>query len=162
MSVNAVNSVSSNSASSSSSATKLSQDTINKLKALGLDPSKYTSESQAQQAIKEAQEKQSPQKPSGSNNFSTVKTDVQDLASKMGLVFGSNDKVDDILDAISNKIDELKAGAGTDETKLSQVNDYSNQYSTLSNEIAQMEAAKNMTGATAMANYNKAALGLAA
>lgn len=163
MSVNAISSASTGSASGfSASATQLSQDTINKLKALGLDPTKYTSESKAKQAIEEAQAKQAPQKPSSTDSFSTLKTEAQDLASQMGVVVGNNDKISDIMDKISTQIYELQSSAGTDETKLSQVNDYSAQYSTLSSELSRLEASQNMTGAMALANYNKAALGLAA
>lgn len=163
MSVNAISSASTGSASgSSASATQLSQDTINKLKALGLDPTKYTSELQAKQAIEEAQEKQAPQKPNSKDSFSTLKTEAQDLASQMGVIVGNSDKISDIMDKISTQIDELQSSAGTDETKLSQVNDYNTQYTALSSELSQLQASQNMTGAMALANYNKAAFGLAA
>lgn len=163
MSIDSINSVNSASASSSSSSTsKLSEETKKKLQALGLDPTKYTSEAQAQTAITEAQNKQASNKPAAPSNFQTIKNEVQDLASKMGIIPGANDKINDIMANISDKITELQATAGTDSAKLAQVSDYNSQYTTISNELAQMEAAKNMTGASAMANYNKAALGLAA
>lgn len=160
LSISAISSNSASNTSKSGSASALSEDTQKKLKALGLDPTKYTSETQAQTAILEAQSKQEGPKQSGAPGMSSIQTEIQDLASKMGLPVGNNDKMSDILGVISNKIDDLKAAAGTDVTKLSAVSDYQSQYTAISNELAQMEAAKKMTGASALANYNKAALGL--
>lgn len=161
MSVNSVNSLSSRSASSSSA---LSQETINKLKALGLDPTKYSSEAQAQQAITEKTEQNnsssSSSQKSGSSNFATIKTEVQDLASKMGIYVESNDKIDDILSKISDKISELEGTAGSDQAKEAEVNGYQNEYTIISAELSQLEASRSMAGASAMASYNKAALGL--
>ena len=160
MSVNAITSVRSSSVASSSSSA-LSEDTKKKLQAVGLDPAKYTSETQAQQAIKEAEEKkEGHKKAQGANPFETIKTEVQELASAMGLTVGGNDKISDIMSNISDKISELKSTAGSDQTKLSEIDGYNSQFTTISTELAQMEAAKSMKGATALANYNKAALGL--
>jgi hypothetical protein len=150
------------SAGGASGASALSEDTKKKLKALGLDPTKYATEADAQLAIQETTSKQTAQKPAGADNFKTVEEEAQALASEMGLPVGNNDKIDDIMDGISAKIEELQSSAGSDPTKLSQLNDYNNKYTTISNELAQLQAAKNMTGATALGNYNKASLGLAA
>ena len=164
MSVNAVGSVnSSSSAASTSSSSAISEDTKKKLQALGLDPSKYTSEAQAQTAITQAQAQQQSQqdgakKSGGSGSFATIKTEVQDLASKMGVSVGNNDKASDILSNISDKISELQSSAGTDPTKLSELNGYQSQYTSISSELSQLEASRNMTGATALADYNKATL----
>jgi len=159
LSVSAVGSIP---ASSSSSSTALTDATKKKLQDLGLDPSKYNTEALAQAAISQAQtqqQTQKPQKPSGSKDDS-IKTEVQDLASKIGVIAGNNDKITDILSKISDKISELQTSAGTDPAKLAEVNSYQSQYTTISSEIAQKEAAKNMTGATAVASYNKVSLGL--
>lgn len=162
--ISSVSSTSSASSASASSSTAISDDTKKKLLALGLDPSKYTTESQAEEAITEAQAKQQPQQAqkSGSSSFATIKTEVQELASKMGLNVGTNDKTSDILSKISDEINELQSTAGSDPTKASQANAYQSQYTTISSELSQLEAARNMTGATALGNYNKAAQGLAA
>ena len=161
----AISSIGSNSVantSSKSSSTALSDDTKKKLQALGLDPSKYTTEAQAQAAITAAQaqqqsQQQGAQKPGGSS-FSSIKTEVQDLASKMGINVGNNDKTSDILNNISDKISELKSSAGTDPTKLSELNGYQSQYTSISSELSQLEASHNMTGATVLSDYNKATL----
>lgn len=161
-----INAISANSSASqaNSASSALNSATKKKLEALGLDPKKYTTEAAAQEAITEAQAKQQPSpppKPDGTS-FETIKTKVQDLASKIGIAVGTNDKTADILTKISNQITELKSAAGTDASKLSAVNGYQSQYTTISSELSQLESAKNMTGASALANYNKAALGLAA
>lgn len=165
MSIDAVSSMggaSSASISSGASSSKISEDTKKKLRALGLDPSRYTSEAEAQAAIQEAMSKQIAQKPNGADGFKQIEEEAKALAAQMGVSVGNNDKLDDIMSSISSKIDELKSSAGSDENKLAQVNDYSAKFSAISNELTQLQAAKNMTGATALGNYNKAALGLTA
>lgn len=163
MSVDSINSVSSASSSSStSSSSALSQETINKLKALGLDPNDYTSETAAQKAIADLQAKQMQQTTGGSSDFKTIKTDAEELAAAMGITTGNSDKISDLMDEISDKISELQESAGTDETKLSQVTEYNSQYTTISNELSKLEVSRSMTGANALANYNKASLGLVA
>lgn len=161
MSVNAISSSFSASSASGSSTSQLSEDTKKKLQALGLDPTKYTSEAQAQAAIQEALARQTQQPPKPEAvNMDSIKTEVQELASSMGVTVGSNDKIDDILNNISLKITELQASAGTDSSKLADVNSYQTKYTTIENELSQLKASKSMTGANALANYNKAALGL--
>ena len=171
----AISLVGGNSAASTSSghsSTAITADTKKKLQALGLDPSKYKTEAQAQQALMQAQLNQPIGNCTpctncgkcgkcGSSNINSIKTEVQDLASKVGLVSGSNDKIDNILSNISYKINELQSSAGTDGTKLSEVKSYQSEYTSISDIVKQMEAAKNMMGASALANYNKAAQGLA-
>lgn len=159
--INSVGSASSTSIASGVSSTKLSEDTKKKLKELGLDPSQYSSEAEAKAAIaaKEHQKTEGAKK-AGGGDFKRIEEEAQSLAAEMGISAGSNDKISDIMDKISNKISELESGAGSDKTKLAQVNDFSNKYTTISNELAQLQAAKNMTGATALGNYNKASLGL--
>lgn len=165
MSVNAVSSVggaSSAVGTSGASSSKLSEDTKKKLRALGLDPTKYTSEAEAQAAIQEAMLKQASHKPKGADGFKAVEEEAKALAAEMGISTSNNDKIGDIMNAISAKISELQSSAGSDASKLAQVNDYSNKFAAISNELNQLKAANNMTGATALGNYNKAALGLTA
>lgn len=150
------------------SASALSEDTKKKLKALGLNPSNYTSESQAQAAIKAAEAKkaetQKPQgaAPSGGTDMQTVHDEAKSLASEMGVYVGTDDTMDDILAGISDKINELKASAGTDAGKLEEVEDFESRYNSISDDYTQVKSAKNMTGASALAAYNKAAFGIAA
>lgn len=162
----AISSISSSSAASvgGNSGSKLSKKTKEKLIELGLDPTKYATEAQAQAAIAAALQAQQPQQAQGaqgdSNSMSTMEDSIKSLASKMGVSVGNNDKVDDILNGISSKITELMASAGTDESKKSEANAFQMEYDILSTEYSQAKAAQNMTGASAMASYNKASLGL--
>lgn len=162
MPINAVNSVKTINFTSSSSTTKLSEDTKKKLKELGLDPAQYSSEAEAQAAIaaKLHQQQGIDKKHSGDNGFKRIEEEAQALAAQMGISVGSKDKIYDIMGKISDKISELESSAGSDKIKLAQVNDYSNRYRAIADELAQLQAAQNMTGATAMGNYNKASLGL--
>jgi len=161
--VSSISAISSGStAISGSSSTAITSDIKKKLQALGLDPSKYSTEAQAQAAITQAQaQQQPPQKPSGSKDDS-IKTEVQDLASKMGITAASEDKISDILTKISDKISELRASAGTDPTKQAEADSYEYQYTTLSNDFSQKESSKSkLTGTLeGLANYNKASLAL--
>lgn len=167
MTINAISSVGTTSSASGTlgaSSSKLSEDTKKKLKELGLDPSQYSSEAEAQAAIaaKQHQKTEGAKKAGGGGDFKRIEEEAQALAAQMGISAGGNDKISDIMSKISDKIDELESSAGSDKTKLAQVNDFSNKYTTISNELAQLQAAKNMTGATALGNYNKASLGLTA
>jgi len=148
---------------SSSNLSKISEETKKKLIELGLDPSKYTTEAQAQAALIQTQATKSPapQKPDNSD-MNTIETKIKDLASLIGVSVGNSDKITDILSNISNKIGELQSSAGTDATKLAEINNYQTQFTDISSELAKAQSSKNMTGASALANYNKAALGLTA
>jgi hypothetical protein len=159
--INAVNS--SSQASSNDSSTAITDDTKKELQALGLDPSKYTTEAQAEQAITQAQsQQQQGAQKSGGSNIGTIKTEVQGLASKMGVSIGTNDKMSDILSKISDKLGDLQSSAGNDPTKLSQFNSYQSQYTSISSELSQMEASRSKitNGLDQMADSNKKALGL--
>lgn len=161
MPINGVNSVKTVSFASSSSTTKISEDTKKKLKELGLDPSQYSSEAEAQAAIAaKLHQQQGIHKPDKGGDFKRVEEEAQALAAQMGISVGSKDKINNVMGKISDKINELESSAGSDKTKLTQVNDFSNRYRAIADELAQLQAAKNMTGATALGNYNKASLGL--
>jgi hypothetical protein len=165
-SVSAISSSSvSSSGSSSSSTSSLSEETKQKLKALGLNPSSYTSEAAAKAAItaaqQQAQQSQKSQSSQGSSNsMETIETETKSLAATMGVIVGNSDTLDDIFSNISTKVSELQSSAGTDETKKSEAGSYASQYSTLYSQYSQATATQNMTGATALSNYNKASLGL--
>lgn len=148
---------------SGASSSKLSDDTKKQLIALGLDPTKYSNEADAKAAISDAKEKrgktEGAKKSGGSGDFKRIEEEAQALAAQMGISVDTN-KINDVMRKISDKVSELESSAGSDKTKLAQANDFSNKYSAIANELAQLQATKNMTGATALGNYNKASLGL--
>lgn len=171
LSINALSGASSSYSASSSQ--KLTEETKKKLEALGLDPSKYKTEAEGKAALVGAQttqtaqaaqsmQVQGQQPPPPPASAQSIKAEVEDLAAKVGVSIGSTDKPNDILTKISDKIAELKAAAGTDQTKLAEVQGYQGQYDTINAEITQMQASKSKISGTlnALANYNKAALGL--
>lgn len=150
---------------------KLTEDTKNKLQALGLDPSKYITEAQGQKALIEAQAAQlfqatqavaQPQHASHIGFVNSIRTEVEALAAQVGVPVGNRDKMIEVLGSIADKITDLKVSAGTDSTKLAQVNDYQSKYTTISNEIAQKESSESKLSGSlqGLANYNKIALGL--
>lgn len=163
MPVNAVSSLggASFAGSASGASSKISEDTKKKLLALGLNPADYKNETDAQAAIAAHQhQQQEGTKKAGGGDFKRIEEEAQALAAEMGVAVGQNAKINDIMDKISSKLSELESNSGSDSTKTAQINDFSNKFTTISNELAQLQASKNMTGATALGNYNKASLGL--
>lgn len=161
--ISAISSSSVSTSTSSSSAT-LTDATKKKLEALGIDTTNIKTEADGQEKLKEAQAAQAAAqqqgKPQGTNPMETIQDGAKSLAASMGVAVGSKDDIDTIFSNLSTKITELQASAGDDQTKKSEVDGYQLQYDTLYREYSQAMAAKNMTGASALANYNKAALGL--
>lgn len=169
-SINSIGSTSAVSSKSSSSASKISAETKAKLQALGLDPTKYTTEAQAQAAIAQAQQgvQQTGQAGGGGNKeeMEAIKSDAQSLAAQVGASYDSNAKVPDIMAAISDKINSLQAEAGDDPVKLQQVKADEDQFETISNSISTMETQKQTAQAQlngsmdGLARYNKVGLNL--
>lgn len=168
LSVSAINS---SSFASINLSQKLTEETKNELQALGLDPSKYTTEAQGQKALIEAQAAQSSQatqavaQPQHASHFgfvSSIRAEVETLAAQVGVSVGSRDKMIEVLGSIADKITDLKISAGTDSTKLAKVNSYQSQYEAISGEILQKQSSESkLTDSLKyLANYNKAALGL--
>lgn len=167
MSINSINKVSSaqSASTSSTSSSNLSKETIKKLKALGLDPSDYATEAEAEAAIAQAQNKnQIPNQANGIDKEAIIRADAEGLAYLVGVSVYKNDKVSDIINNISDKISSLKESAGSDETKLSEIASYQSKLDALSNKYAEKETSKSMLSNSmeALANYNKASLGFAA
>lgn len=160
-SISAINGSSSVSSTSSSSSKPLSEETRKKLEALGIDTTNIKTESEGQTKLKEAQSAQAnaqaggQKPPQGALSPEKIKEEVEALASKVGVSVGNSDKIEDIMNNISKKISEIKASAKTDPNKLAEAESFESEYTTLSSELSQMKAAQNMTGASALANYNK-------
>ena len=116
----AISSISTNANTQTAAQTKqkstLSNATKQKLEAMGINPSSVTSESEAQQKIKEAQAAQGAQiaQPAINNSMETVEKNARSLASEIEVNIGEDTKLDDIMNAISAKISEKRAEAGDD------------------------------------------------
>jgi len=171
MSVSSISSVSSASSASSTSSTSLTDETKAKLKALGLDPSKYTSESQAEAAIATAQNSQNANssaksgKPQNSE-FESIKSNAQSLASGVGVSVSKQDKVSDILSNVSAKLAEMQTEAGTDPKKLGDLEKFQASYNSISTSLSNLESKKQagqaqLTGSlSGLATYNQAFLNM--
>lgn len=164
---NSINAISSAIIGANAASAPLTAATKGKLIALGVDISAITTESQGKAALVKAQTvKKTPEKPA--ENTVTVspekslQDEVKSLAVKAGIFVEQDAKTSDMLIKISEKLAALKKAAGTDTAKAKAVEEYSNQYSLLSEKYAQMELSKVRvnTGLDGMANYNKAMLGL--
>ncbi|MBP7211837.1 hypothetical protein KBA27_03290 [bacterium] len=172
MSVNSVSSVSTSQvASSSSSSSQISSSTKKKLEELaaqGVNVSNIKTEAQAEALINKVESAQQQQKAQGANaqqgnnSEATIKTEITDLAQKMGVAVGNDDKVSDIMDKVSQKLTELQSSAGSDASKKSEYEQYASQYSDIEKEYNQSQSGQSMISGSmnGMANYNKALLGL--
>jgi hypothetical protein len=164
--VSGINSVSSNASQTAAAATNLSSTTKSLLQSLGIDATSITSEAQAKVAIAQAKEKkpaQGQQKTGASQSSDqTVKQDAQSLAAQLGVVVGTDDEVDEILDKISTAIDTLQSAAGQDPVKLQQVKQYQTSYALIDKEYEQQEANKTklQNSMNAMAAYNMASIAI--
>lgn len=150
-----------NSASASkgaSSGSGLSEDTKKKLKALGLDPTKYKSEAEALAAIKEALAKLQQKQAASATPQDEIQEKIFSLAASLNISVSKTEKPEDILAKISSKISEMESSE--EKTSKNELSVLKSEYSNLYNEYTKIKSANNMTGADAMANYNKIALGL--
>lgn len=113
-SVDAISSLIIGKTSSYSKKSGLSQETIRKLSALGIDISSVSSESDAKKIIEEEEAKKSSDTDNESENKQNTSdeeallNDIKNLARKLGISINQNDKIDNIFDEISSNIDEMK------------------------------------------------------
>jgi hypothetical protein len=164
MSVNAISGMTgATNTAAASSTSAIKDDTKKKLAALGIDSSNIKTEAEAQQQIKQVQQEkaqhaQAAQANKGGSSQAEIKSEATSLAEQMGITVGNEDQVSTIMDNLATKLTELKAAAGTDETKISEYQNYQTQYDTLNQEYQQSQMiSASMDG---MANYNKVLLGL--
>ncbi|MCI1273899.1 MAG: hypothetical protein LKG27_05645 [Clostridiaceae bacterium] len=112
-----VNSITSAAASSYSAGTvsQLSEETKQKLIALGLDPTQFTSETQAQQkiaeiqAIKQQNNTQSSTQQQGNSTQAALMSEAKTLAAQANVSVADTDKLDDILENISDAVSKMDA-----------------------------------------------------
>lgn len=159
-SINAVNSTSAASSASSTS-NKLTAATKAQLEALGVDTTYIKTESDGQIALKQAQASQTQKaQANGGSSASkeSIKAQIQSLASQVGVSVSQTDKPEDILTKISEKISSLRAEAGNDQSKLAQIEQYQQQYESLSGQMLSMQTSQAQLAASmsGLANYNKA------
>lgn len=162
-SVSSAVSLNSASSSSSSSASTLSDATKAKLKALGLNPSDYKTEAEAQSAITQAQAQETVKKEHDARNSATeqsIKMEAQSLAAELNVDISNTDTMDDIITKLTDAISSIDGSSDT--TKANQANAYQQQLQSISQEYQNFTSSQSMlsNSLSAMAAYNKVAHGL--
>lgn len=166
MPISGVTSSASNSFFGCVSGSRLSEETIRKLRRLGIEPSTVTSEAQAQALITKLEQKlEQVHKTANSNNAQQATSSEAEmiakakaLAAQVGISVSSSESLSDIFSKISKKLESItKGGDSLKEVKgyKSELSSLEDEYSTIQQSQNSMYSAMNYT-----ANMNKYILGL--
>lgn len=166
MPISGVTSSASNSFFGCVSGSRLSEETIRKLRRLGIEPSTVTSEAQAQALITKLEQKleQVHKTANSSNAQQATSSEVEmiakakALAAQVGVSVSSSESLSDIFSKISKKLESItKGGDSLKEVKgyKSELSSLEDEYSTIQQSQNSMYSAMNYT-----ANMNKYILGL--
>lgn len=166
MPISGVTSSASNSFFGCVSGSRLSEETIRKLRRLGIEPSTVTSEAQAQALITKLEQKlEQVHKTANSNNAQQATSSEAEmiakakaLAAQVGVSVSSSESLSDIFSKISKKLESItKGGDSLKEVKgyKSELSSLEVEYSTIQQSQNSMYSAMNYT-----ANMNKYILGL--
>lgn len=166
MPISGVTSSASNSFFGCVSGSRLSEETIRKLRRLGIEPSTVTSEAQAQALITKLEQKlEQVHKTANSNNAQQATSSESEmiakakaLATQVGVSVSSSESLSDIFSKISKKLESItKGGDSLKEVKgyKSELSSLEDEYSTIQQSQNSMYSAMNYT-----ANMNKYILGL--
>lgn len=166
MPISGVTSSASNSFFGCVSGSRLSEETIRKLRRLGIEPSTVTSEAQAQALITILEQKlEQVHKTANSNNAQQATSSEAEmiakakaLAAQVGVSVSSSESLSDIFSKISKKLESItKGGDSLKEVKgyKSELSSLEDEYSTIQQSQNSMYSAMNYT-----ANMNKYILGL--
>ena len=166
MPISGVTSSASNSFFGCVSGSRLSEETIRRLRRLGIEPSTVTSEAQAQALITKLEQKlEQVHKTANSNNAQQATSSEAEmiakakaLAAQVGVSVSSSESLSDIFSKISKKLESItKGGDSLKEVKgyKSELSSLEDEYSTIQQSQNSMYSAMNYT-----ANMNKYILGL--
>lgn len=166
MPISGVTSLASNSFFGCVSGSRLSEETIRKLRRLGIEPSTVTSEAQAQALITKLEQKlEQVHKTANSSNAQQATSSEAEmiakakaLAAQVGVSVSSSESLSDIFSKISKKLESItKGGDSLKEVKgyKSELSSLEDEYSTIQQSQNSMYSAMNYT-----ANMNKYILGL--
>ncbi len=166
MPISGVTSSASNSFFGCVSGSRLSEETIRKLRRLGIEPSTVTSEAQAQALITKLEQKlEQVHKTANSSNAQQATSSEAEmiakakaLATQVGVSVSSSESLSDIFSKISKKLESItKGGDSLKEVKgyKSELSSLEDEYSTIQQSQNSMYSAMNYT-----ANMNKYILGL--
>ena len=166
MPISGVTSSASNSFFGCVSGSRLSEETIRKLRRLGIEPSTVTSEAQAQALITKLEQKlEQVHKTANSNNAQQATSSEAEmiakakaLAAQVGVSVSSSESLSDIFSKISKKLESITKGGDS----LKEVKGYKSELSSLEDEYSTIQQSQNSmySAMNSTANMNKYILGL--
>lgn len=166
MPISGVTSSASNSFFGCVSGSRLSEETIRKLRRLGIEPSTVTSEAQAQALITKLEQKlEQVHKTANSSNAQQATSSEAEmiakakaLAAQVGVSVSSSESLSDIFSKISKKLESITKGGDS----LKEVKDYKSELSSLEDEYSTIQQSQNSmySAMNYTANMNKYILGL--
>lgn len=166
MPISGVTSSASNSFFGCVSGSRLSEETIRKLRRLGIEPSTVTSEAQAQALITKLEQKlEQVHKTANSNNAQQATSSEAEmiakakaLAAQVGVSVSSSESLSDIFSKISKKLESITKGGDS----LKEVKGYKSELSSLEDEYSTIQQSQNSmySAMNYNANMNKYILGL--
>jgi len=141
---------------------KIKPETKKKLEALGIDPSKIKTETEAQKKIKEVesvQANQSVQQGYQANPMQQVFTDAKKLAETIGIQVDKIDNLDKLFDKMDKTIKDFENQArnDVDDDRRNMVSIVRQEYEKIHAQYlsAQADSQKITTNLNSMATYNK-------
>lgn len=166
MPISGVTSSASNSFFGCVSGSRLSEETIRKLRRLGIEPSTVTSEAQAQALITKLEQKlEQVHKTANSSNAQQATSSEAEmiakakaLAAQVGVSVSSSESLSDIFSKISKKLESITRGGDS----LKEVKGYKSELSSLEDEYSTIQQSQNSmySAMNYTANMNKYILGL--
>ena len=148
MPISGVTSSASNSFFGCVSGSRLSEETIRKLRRLGIEPSTVTSEAQAQALITKLEQKlEQVHKTANSNNAQQATSSEAEmiakakaLAAQVGVSVSSSESLSDIFSKISKKLESITKGGDS----LKEVKGYKSELSSLEDEYSTIQQSKDI------------------
>ncbi len=160
-SIYSISALGSSNNSSSSKTSNLSEETIRKLEALGIDVDSVSSETEAKKLIAEEEAKKSSSVEGEENNTmseeETLFNEIKNLAQKLGITVSENDNIEDIFSKIESKLESLKENSYN-----SNINVFQSEYEMLKRQFENMNSGESsiLSAMDMISMSNRAALGI--
>ncbi len=113
-SINAISSILAGTNSAVPNSSALSEETIGKLLSLGIDINEVSSETEAKKLIEEAEKEEDKENENSSEDKTknseaeNLYNDIKNLGRKVGINVSKNENIEDILDKISQRLEEFE------------------------------------------------------
>ncbi len=161
-SISAITSILASSSSSSSKGVNLSEETIGKLLALGIDIESVSSETEAKRLIEEAEKEKNPSQEEETDKEDTTEAenlynDIKNLARKIGINVSKNENIEDIFNKISQRLDEFEENSYN-----SNLNVFQSELDILKRQFKNMYSGESsiLSAMDMLSQSNRAALGI--